>query len=53
MGTFDSMLAKYGALIVGYTVVGLPIFGPGSKEYLQKIGTLPRGDFIFSLPLPL
>jgi ATP-binding cassette subfamily D (ALD) protein 3 len=30
MGVFDSMLVKYGAFMVGYAVVGLPVFGPGS-----------------------
>ncbi len=27
MGVFDSMLVKYGAFIVGYGVLGLPVFG--------------------------
>lgn len=31
MGIFDSMLVKYGAVMVGYTVVGLPVFGPGKE----------------------
>lgn len=39
MGVFDSMLVKYGAVMVGYAVVGLPVFGPGSEEYLRKIGS--------------
>jgi ATP-binding cassette subfamily D (ALD) protein 3 len=30
MGVFDSMLVKYGAFMVGYGVLGLPVFGPGS-----------------------
>jgi ATP-binding cassette, subfamily D (ALD), member 3 len=34
MGIFDSMLVKYGAVMVGYAVVGLPVFGPGSVKYL-------------------
>lgn len=38
MGIFDSMLVKYGATMIGYTVVGLPVFGPGSEEYLRKRG---------------
>jgi ATP-binding cassette subfamily D (ALD) protein 3 len=38
MGIFDSMLVKYGAVMVGYTVVGLPIFGPGSAKYLAERG---------------
>ena len=32
------MLVKYGAVMVGYTVVGLPVFGPKSGEYLAKYG---------------
>ena len=35
MGVFDSMLTKYGAVMVGYAVVGLPVFGPGRKAYLE------------------
>lgn len=38
MGIYDSMLVKYGAVMVGYTVVGLPVFGPNSEEYLKKAG---------------
>jgi ATP-binding cassette subfamily D (ALD) protein 3 len=38
MGVFDSMLVKYGAFMVGYAVLGLPVFGPGSAEYIQKVG---------------
>ena len=30
MGIFDSILIKYGALMVGYGIVGLPVFGPGA-----------------------
>ena len=41
MGIFDSMLVKYGAFIVGYTVLGLPVFGPGREKYLATIGTDP------------
>jgi ATP-binding cassette, subfamily D (ALD), member 3 len=37
MGIFDSVLVKYGALMVGYGVVGLPVFGPGREEYLKAI----------------
>lgn len=39
MGVFDSMLVKYGAFIVGYGVLGLPVFGSGSEEYIKKVGT--------------
>jgi len=41
MGCFDSMLTKYGAVLVGYSILGLPIFGPGRSEYLAKIGSDP------------
>ena len=39
MGIFDSMLVKYGAVLVGYSILGLPVFGPGSKEYIKNLGT--------------
>ncbi len=39
MGVFDSMLVKYGAVMVGYSVLGLPVFGPGSEQYLKRVGT--------------
>jgi len=32
----DSMIIKYGAVLCGYTVLGFPVFGPGSAEYLKK-----------------
>lgn len=41
MGTIDSMLTKYGAVMVGYAIVGLPVFGPGSEDYLKSIGSDP------------
>ncbi len=31
MGVFDSMMVKYGAFIVGYGVLGLPVFGSKSE----------------------
>jgi ATP-binding cassette subfamily D (ALD) protein 3 len=37
MGSFDSMLVKYGATMCGYTVVGIPVFSKGSQEYLSSI----------------
>lgn len=39
MGVFDSMLVKYGAVMVGFAVLGLPVFGPNKEEYIKKIGT--------------
>jgi ATP-binding cassette subfamily D (ALD) protein 3 len=41
MGIFDSMLVKYGAVMIGYTVVGLPVFGPGREKYLKSINNDP------------
>jgi ATP-binding cassette subfamily D (ALD) protein 3 len=34
MNTFDGMLVRYGAHLVGYSVLGLPVFGTGREEYL-------------------
>lgn len=42
MGIFDSMLVKYGAVMIGYTVVGLPVFGPGREKYLASIKDDPN-----------
>ena len=42
MGIFESMLVKYGAFLVGYGIVGLPVFGPNRKEYLKKVKNDPR-----------
>lgn len=39
MGIFDEFMVKYGAVLVGYAVVGLPVFGPGSEIYLAHIGS--------------
>lgn len=36
MGIFDSMVVKYGAVVVGYTVLGLPVFGPNRNKYASK-----------------
>ena len=41
MGIFDSLLVKYGAVMVGYTVVGLPVFGPGREAYLKSVNNDP------------
>lgn len=32
MGTFDSLLTKYGAVLGGYSILGLPVF-MGSERY--------------------
>jgi len=39
MGVFDSMLVKYGAVMVGYAILGLPVFGPQSEKYLANVGS--------------
>jgi ATP-binding cassette subfamily D (ALD) protein 3 len=49
MGTFDGMLVKYGAVLCGYAILGLPVFGPGSEEYLKRVGddaTLITRDYV-------
>lgn len=33
MGIADSMLVKYGAVITGYTILGLPVFGKRGAGY--------------------
>ncbi len=38
MGVFDSMLVKYGAFLVGYGVLGIPVFGANSAQYMEKVG---------------
>lgn len=42
MGIFESMLVKYGAFMIGYSVVGLPVFGPGRHEYLKLVKNDPN-----------
>ena len=32
MGVFDSMLVKYGAVMIGYTILGLPVFRMKSQS---------------------
>lgn len=41
MGIFDAMLFKYGAVLVGYAILGLPVFGPGSDSYLKEMSKDP------------
>lgn len=38
MGICDSILVKYGAFVIGYLLVGYPVFGPRKEEYLKKVG---------------
>jgi len=35
MGIFDSMLVKYGAVMIGYSILGLPVFG-GKKDFYKS-----------------
>ena len=35
MGIFDSMVTRYGAVLVGYTILGLPVFGADSEKYIS------------------
>ena len=37
MGIFDGMLVKYGAVMAGYGIMGLPVFGPNRERYLKSI----------------
>lgn len=32
------MLVKYGAVMVGYATLGLPVFGPNRAAYLKSVG---------------
>lgn len=41
MGIFDSMITKYGATLVGYTILGLPVFGRNSGDYLKMVSDDP------------
>ena len=41
MGIYDSMLVKYGAVMVGYAVLGLPVFGPAKDRYLKSVSNDP------------
>jgi len=41
MGIFDSMVTKYGAVLVGYTILGLPVFGPGREAYIKAVAADP------------
>ena len=37
-GIFDGFMVKYGAFLVGYAVLGLPVFGPDSDKYIKEVG---------------
>lgn len=38
MGIFDSMLVKYGAVMIGYSILGLPVFGGRRDVYKTNKG---------------
>jgi ATP-binding cassette subfamily D (ALD) protein 3 len=38
MGIFDSMVVKYGAVMTGYSILGLPVFGKGNEKYQKLSG---------------
>jgi ATP-binding cassette subfamily D (ALD) protein 3 len=37
MGTIDSVLIKYGANVLGYFLIGIPVFGKKSESYLNSV----------------
>ena len=37
MGMFDGLLVKYGSVMAGYAVMGLPVFGWHRDKYLASI----------------
>jgi ATP-binding cassette subfamily D (ALD) protein 3 len=37
MGVFDGLLVKYGSVMAGYAVMGLPVFGWNKDKYLESI----------------
>lgn len=39
MNFIDSLLVKYGAVLNGYAILGLPIFGPNSEKYKKAAGS--------------
>ena len=41
MGIFESILTKYGAYNLGLSILSLPVFGPGKKEYLLRVANDP------------
>lgn len=38
MGVIDSMTVKYGAVMTGYTILGLPVFGGRRLNYMKSTG---------------
>jgi ATP-binding cassette subfamily D (ALD) protein 3 len=46
MGVFDSMLVKYGAVMIGYTILGLPVFKSNGNIYKKKGKEGPNASII-------
>jgi len=45
MGIYNNMLVKYGAVMVGYAVCGLPVFGPNAKAQVGDQATITK-DYV-------
>lgn len=43
MGTFDSIMVRYGATLCGYCVLAIPVFGQNADKYLSQMKTDPSG----------
>jgi ATP-binding cassette subfamily D (ALD) protein 3 len=39
MGVFDGILVKYGSVMAGYGIMGLPVFGANKDNYLKLVGS--------------
>lgn len=37
MGCFDAMLTRYGAVMTGYAILGIPVFGQNKENYMAKV----------------
>lgn len=49
MGVFDGILVKYGAVMAGYGIMGLPVFGSNRINYIKSIGndkTIITRDYV-------
>ena len=49
MGLFDGLLVKYGSVLAGYAVMGLPVFGWNKEQYLKSINydkTIITRDYV-------
>ena len=46
MGAFNGFLKKYGSVMCGYTVLGLPVFGSKSSESMNKTSSEITQDYV-------